>query len=940
MKFLIENLVVYWPYDRVYPEQYQYMTKLKQTLDAKGNCLLEMPTGTGKTVSLLALITSYQLQWPKKVGKLIYCTRTVPEMTKAMVELKRVIRARNTELRAEQQAANNITAVCLSSRRNMCIHEDVIGHADTERVDSACRKLTAPFVRADENQPHCDYFETFDREGSDFTLGPSSTNPTPIYTLEDLQKFGKAKRWCPYFVARHAISYANVVIFNYQYMLDPKVSNMVTKELDGKSIVVFDEAHNIDSVCVEAYSININRKKLDRASANITKLTKRVSQVKQKDKERLENEFQRLVSGLQASGAIASSSSSSSSFSSSSSSSSSSSPSSSFGIPANLLAEPMLPDLLGAPVLPEQLIAEAIPGNIRRAEHFLTFMQDLVKHLKKCLKTNSVVSFKPLHFLTKLREDTGQSPKTLKFTYSRLNSLMKTLEILDMEEYTPLQLVADFATLISTHTEGFIVIIEPYSSQMENYHDPILQLACLDASIAIKHVFERFQTVVITSGTLSPIDLYPKLLGFQPAVRESLQMSVTRNPILPMIVSRGTDQAVMSSAYDKRDSPDVVRNYGDLLISIANVVPDGIICFFTSYDYMERTIATWDRTGLISTLLKTKLIFIETKDIVETTLALASYKKACDCGRGAIFFSIARGKVAEGIDFAQHYGRCVLMMGIPYQYTKAKVLLARLDYLRRKHDIHENDFLTFDALRQTSQCIGRVIRSKTDYGIIILADERYAKPSKKNKLPPWVTKFFQTDTISISTDTAVHHSRNFLMKSAQPITTEEMTDSLLDKEKLDQLHEKWIRANPGASIVREGFDLHQRLKRERAQRDHNSSNGDGNGRTDTELHNEQLEFERNQQDLEKMQRKAEEERLEQQFSWDRMPKELKLLGQLVELNLHVDSFGTDRDGDIEMGDVSEKGSTGNSTGRIFNIDSMHSSRSSSGGPQTKRARLH
>ena len=281
------------------------MTKLKQTLDAKGNCLLEMPTGTGKTVSLLSLITSYQLQWPTKVGKLIYCTRTVPEMTKAMIELKKVIRSRNEELRQDQQAANNITAICLSSRRNMCIHEDIVGHADTERVDSACRKLTAPFVRANESQPHCDYFETFDREGSDFTLGPSTSNPTPIYTLDDLQIFGKEKKWCPYFVARHAISYANVVIFNYQYMLDPKVrkntffgsfflfqkkdqpwftdilfsscsfflsislpslssllvflfsvpfslfqvSNMVTKELDGKSIVVFDEAHNIDSVC-------------------------------------------------------------------------------------------------------------------------------------------------------------------------------------------------------------------------------------------------------------------------------------------------------------------------------------------------------------------------------------------------------------------------------------------------------------------------------------------------------------------------------------------------------------------------------------------------------------------------------------------------------------------------------------------------------------------
>jgi hypothetical protein len=39
------------------------------------------------------------------------------------------------------------------------------------------------------------------------------------------------------------------------------------------------------------------------------------------------------------------------------------------------------------------------------------------------------------------------------------------------------------------------------------------------------------------------------------------------------------------------------------------------------------------------------------QDVVETTLALDNYRKACDSGRGGIFFSVARGKVAEGIDF-------------------------------------------------------------------------------------------------------------------------------------------------------------------------------------------------------------------------------------------------------------------------------------------------
>lgn len=48
--------------------------------------------------------------------------------------------------------------------------------------------------------------------------------------------------------------------------------------------------------------------------------------------------------------------------------------------------------------------------------------------------------------------------------------------------------------------------------------------------------------------------------------------------------------------------------------------------------------------------------------------------QACDSGRGAVFFSVARGKVAEGIDFDNHYGRAVILFGIPFQYTLSLVL--------------------------------------------------------------------------------------------------------------------------------------------------------------------------------------------------------------------------------------------------------------------------
>ena len=49
----------------------------------------------------------------------------------------------------------------------------------------------------------------------------------------------------------------------------------------------------------------------------------------------------------------------------------------------------------------------------------------------------------------------------------------------------------------------------------------------------------------------------------------------------------------------------------------------------------------------------------------------------------------------------------------------------RLSFLKQKYDEDEQEFLTFDAIRQASQCLGRVVRSKKDYAILVLADMRY-----------------------------------------------------------------------------------------------------------------------------------------------------------------------------------------------------------------------
>ncbi|ESQ30813.1 hypothetical protein EUTSA_v10011297mg [Eutrema salsugineum] len=589
MIFKIEDVTVCFPYDYIYPEQFEYMVELKRALDAKGHCLLEMPTGTGKTIALLSLITSYRLSRTDFPIKLVYCTRTVPQMEKTLAELKLL---HDYQVRHLGDQAK-ILSIGLSSRKNLCVNPKVLAAAEENRdsVDAACRKRTASWVRASEN--------------------PN--------------------------VQLYMVKFANVIVCSYQYLLDPKVAGTISKELQNESVVVFDEAHNIDNVCIDALSVTVRRFTLQGANRNLNKLRQEFYRFKASDAGRLQAEYNRLVQGLALRGDVSGTD-----------------------------------QWLANPALPQDILEEAVPGNIRRAEHFVHVLRWLLQYLEARLDAENVEKESTVSFVSSLTSRAGIEQKTLKFCYDRLRSLMLTLEITEADEFLPIQRVCDFATLVGTYARGFSVITEPYEERMPHVSDPILQLSCHDASLAIKPVFDRFQSVVITSGTLSPIDLYPRLLSFNPVVSRSFKMSMTRDCICPMVLTRGSDQLPVSTKFDMRSDPGVVRNYGKLLLEMVSIVPDGVVCFFISYSYMESIIATWNETGILHETRQQKLVFLESQDAVETTSALDNYRRACDCGRGAVFFSVARGKVAEGIDFDRHYGRLVVMFGVPFQYTLSK----------------------------------------------------------------------------------------------------------------------------------------------------------------------------------------------------------------------------------------------------------------------------
>ena len=242
-----------------------------------------MPSGTGKTVTLLSFILAYQAVHPEKT-KLVYCSRTVPEIDKALMELKRLIEYRERVINEEAQADGKdykkmpFYGLGLSSRRNLCVNSRALTEKVGKAVDARCHSMTASWVRQRASQHPgeqvelCNYFENLEKMGDKImTLLPSGA-----YTLDDLRAFGKAAGVCPYFMARKLMSEANVIIYSYYYLLDPKVAELVSRELPRDAIIIFDEAHNIDNVCIESLSIDLTRYNLESGVRSLQKLSEKV----------------------------------------------------------------------------------------------------------------------------------------------------------------------------------------------------------------------------------------------------------------------------------------------------------------------------------------------------------------------------------------------------------------------------------------------------------------------------------------------------------------------------------------------------------------------------------------------------------------------------------------------------------------------------------------
>jgi chromosome transmission fidelity protein 1 len=136
-----------------------------------------------------------------------------------------------------------------------------------------------------------------------------------------------------------------------------------------------------------------------------------------------------------------------------------------------------------------------------------------------------------------------------------------------------------------------------------------------------------------------------------------------------------------------------IQELGLLLCNLVTVVPEGIVIFFSSFEYEGQVYDGWKASGLLERIMKKKRVFREPRKSTDVESVLKEYKETIDTlslgnskehpasQSGAILFAVVGGKISEGINLSDGMGRCIVMVGLPYPSPSDIELIERVKHI-------------------------------------------------------------------------------------------------------------------------------------------------------------------------------------------------------------------------------------------------------------------
>ncbi|XP_010631659.1 regulator of telomere elongation helicase 1 isoform X5 [Fukomys damarensis] len=725
-KIVLNGVTVDFPF-QPYQCQQEYMSKVLECLQKKVNGILESPTGTGKTLCLLCTTLAWRehlrdtvsarkiaervhgelfldqslSSWGNAtaadgepiacytdIPKIIYASRTHSQLTQVIGEL------RNTAYRPR---------VCvLGSREQLCIHPEVKKQESNHMQIHLCRKKVA--------SRSCHFYNNVEEKSLEQEL------VTPILDIEDLVKNGSKHKVCPYYLSRNLKQQADIIFMPYNYLLDAKSRKAHNIDLKG-TVVIFDEAHNVEKMCEELASFDLTPHDVASGLDAIDQVLEEQTRVAQQSELQLELSTDPTSSGL------------------------------------NMQLEDIAKLKMILLHLEGAIDAVQLPGDGSGITKPGSYIFNLFAEAQITFQSKVCILESLDQIIQHLAGRAGVFTNT-----AGLQKLMDIIQIvfsMDPTEGSP------------GISQSYKVHIHPdvgprraaqrsdaWSATASRKQGKVLSYWCFSPGHSMRELLcQGVRTLILTSGTLAPLSSFALEMQIPfPVLLENPHV-IEKHQLWVGVIPRGPDGAELSSAFDKRFSEECLSSLGKTLGNIARVVPHGLLVFFPSYPVMEKSLAFWRARDLARKMEALKPLFVEPRSKGNFSEVIdAYYQRVTSPGSsGATFLAVCRGKASEGLDFSDVNGRGVIITGLPYPPRMDPRVVLKMQFLDEMRGqsqaggqfLSGQEWYRQQASRAVNQAIGRVIRHRHDYGAIFLCDHRFSYADAKAQLPSWVRPYIK-----------------------------------------------------------------------------------------------------------------------------------------------------------------------------------------------------
>ncbi len=247
-----------------------------------------------------------------------------------------------------------------------------------------------------------------------------------------------------------------------------------------------------------------------------------------------------------------------------------------------------------------------------------------------------------------------------------------------------------------------------------------VKITCCDPSDRLKSCYDSFQNVVAFSATIKPFQYYLRLSGLSPEKTQTLEfqspfdVAHRKVLIIPQI----------STKFSSREA-----NYpkiAEVIQRVAAVRPGNYFAFFPSFDFLTRVLDRFDIPEGFDVYRQEREM--KSSDVEGLLEVLRSAAKP------TLIFAVQGGVFSEGIDYPGDMLIGAFVVGPPLPIFD----LEREEMKKYYEENYKAGFdyaYTFPAMSKAIQAAGRVIRSETDRGIIVLMDNRFLQRSYAQAMP-------------------------------------------------------------------------------------------------------------------------------------------------------------------------------------------------------------